>query len=130
MEKEIEKIQFELKDNELDSTKERESKEVPHTLILRRSIHEKQKLGIYTPLIFYFDFPLSIINNDPRTIRDTMHLQNGKFQKKAIIEEMAYLHKNEAWNIMEFLAKINLTCNKWMFKKKLNVEGRVEKYKA
>jgi hypothetical protein len=38
---ELEKIEFELKDNESDSTEERESKkQEPHTLVLRRSVQE------------------------------------------------------------------------------------------
>jgi hypothetical protein len=40
------------------------------------------------------------------------------------------LDKNEAWDLVEFPMGINPIGNKWVFKKKLNVEGKVEKYKA
>jgi hypothetical protein len=45
-------------------------------------------------------------------------------------KEMASLDKNEAWDLVEFPTGINPTGNKWVFKKKLNAEGKVEKYKA
>ena len=40
-------------------------------------------------------------------------------------EEMTSLDKNEAWDVVEFLID-----NKWVFKKKMNAEEKVEKYKA
>jgi hypothetical protein len=43
-EEEPEKIEFELKDNELDSTKEQELEDKePHTPVLRRSIRERMQ---------------------------------------------------------------------------------------
>ena len=43
---------------------------------------------------------------------------------------MASLHKNEAWDLVELLAGRKPIGRKWVFKKKINVEGKVEKYKA
>ena len=43
---------------------------------------------------------------------------------------MASLHKNEAWDLVELLARRKPIGRKWVFKKKMNVEGKVEKYKA
>jgi hypothetical protein len=45
-------------------------------------------------------------------------------------EEMAGLDKNEAWDLVEFLTQRNPIGSKWVFKKKMNAEGKVEKYKA
>jgi hypothetical protein len=45
-------------------------------------------------------------------------------------EEMASLDKNEAWDLVELPTGRNPIGSKWVFKKKLNVEGKVEKYKA
>ena len=44
--------------------------------------------------------------------------------------EMASLHKNEAWDLVEFPVGRKPIGSKWVFKKKMNVEGKVEKYKA
>jgi hypothetical protein len=47
-----------------------------------------------------------------------------------MVEEMVALDKNEAWDLVELLTRRNLIGNKWVFKKKLNAEGKVEKYKS
>jgi hypothetical protein len=45
-------------------------------------------------------------------------------------EEMEALDKSEDWDLVEFLTGIKPIGSKWVFKKKLNAEDKVEKYKA
>jgi hypothetical protein len=45
-------------------------------------------------------------------------------------EEMEALDKNESWDLVELLTRRNPIGSKWVFKKKLDVEGKVEKYKS
>ena len=45
-------------------------------------------------------------------------------------EEMDSLDKNEAWNIVQLPAGRKFVGRKWLFKKKLNAQGKVDKYKA
>eukprot|EP00253_Pinus_taeda_P029183 PITA_29183 len=47
-----------------------------------------------------------------------------------MVDEMASLHKNEAWDLVELLAGRKPIGSKWVFKKKTNAKGKVEKYKA
>eukprot|EP00253_Pinus_taeda_P019301 PITA_19301 len=47
-----------------------------------------------------------------------------------MVDEMAYLHKNVAWDLVELSAGRKPIGNKWVFKKKTNSEVKVEKYKA
>eukprot|EP00253_Pinus_taeda_P036357 PITA_36357 len=47
-----------------------------------------------------------------------------------MVDEMASLHKNEAWDLVELPAERKTIGSKWVFKKKTNIEGKVEKYKA
>ena len=56
-----------------------------------------------------------------------MNLEDSKLWKKAMVEEMDALDKNEAWDLVEFPTRRNAIGNKWVFKKKLNAEGKVEK---
>jgi hypothetical protein len=44
-------------------------------------------------------------------------------------EEMVSLDKNEAWDLVELSTRRNPISRKWVFKRKLNAEGRVEKSK-
>ena len=47
-----------------------------------------------------------------------------------MLDEMASLHKNKAWDLVELPAGRKPIGRKWVFKKRMNVEGKVEKYKA
>jgi hypothetical protein len=97
---------------------------------LRRPVRERRKLKRYTPPDFRSNFDLFIIDDDPRTVRKVVDLEDGKLWKKAMVEEMASLDKNEACNLVELLTRRNPMGRKWVFKKKLNVEGKVEKHKS
>jgi hypothetical protein len=47
-----------------------------------------------------------------------------------MVDKMAALDENEAWYLEELSNGRNIVGNKWVFKKKMNGEGKVEKYKA
>eukprot|EP00253_Pinus_taeda_P027181 PITA_27181 len=47
-----------------------------------------------------------------------------------MVDEIASLHKNEASDLVESSARRKPIGSKWVFKKKANAEGKVEKYKA
>ena len=40
------------------------------------------------------------------------------------------MDKNEAWDLVELPIGRKVVGSKWLFKKKLNAEGKVEKYKS
>jgi hypothetical protein len=80
--------------------------------------------------LFPFNFYLSITNYDPRTLGEEEDSEDGKLWKKAMVEEMASLDKNEAWELVELPTGINPIGRKWVFKNKISAEGKVEKYKS
>jgi hypothetical protein len=128
---EPEKIEFELDDAKYESNEEDEAEEEePHTPILRRSVRERRKPERYSPPDFHSNFSLSITDDDPRTVREAMNSEDSKLWKKAMVEEMDALDKNEAWDLVEFPVGRKYVGRKWLFKKKFNAEGKVEKYKA
>ena len=63
-------------------------------------------------------------------MREAVDSEDGNLWKRAMEEEMESLDKNEAWDLVEFPIRRNPIGIKWVFKKKLNVEGKVGKYKA
>ena len=79
----------------------------------------------YTSSDFHSNFSLSITDNYPRTVREAMDSKDGKLWKKAMDEEMVALDESKAWDLVDFPIG-----RKWVFKKKINVEGKMEKYKA
>jgi hypothetical protein len=108
---EPEKIEFDPKDDELDSTEEQDH----HTPFLRISVREKSLLERYNPSYFYSNFSLSITDDDPRDVRKAVDSEDGKLWEKAMVEEMASLDKNEAWDLVKLLTGRNLIGNKWVF---------------
>ena len=130
--KEPEKIEFELKEDESDSTtKEDSEEEEPQTPAVRRSVRERSQPERYIPSAFCSIFALTITDDDPRTVREAVDSEDGKLWKEAMVDEMTSLHKNEAWDLVELPAGRKPIGRKWVFKKKMNhVEGKVEKYKA
>jgi hypothetical protein len=97
---------------------------------LRRSDRERRLPERYSPFDFHSNFALSITDDDPRTVREAVDSEDGNLWKRAIEEEMASLDKNEAWDLVELPTGRKPIDNKWVFKKKLNAEGKVVKYKA
>ena len=97
---------------------------------MRRLVQERRLPERYTPSNFCSNFSLSITDDDPRTVKEAVDSKDGNIWKKSMDEEMGALVKNEAWDLVEFLTGRNPIGSKWVFKKKLNAEGKVEKYKA
>eukprot|EP00253_Pinus_taeda_P028097 PITA_28097 len=129
--KEPKKIEFELKEEESYSTVEEESEdEEPQTLTMRRSVRERRQPERYSPSAFCSNFGLSVTDDDPRIVKEAVDSEDGRLWKEAMVDEIESLHKNEAWDLVELLAERKSIGSKWVFKKKTNVEGKVEKYKA
>jgi hypothetical protein len=95
---------------------------------LRRSVQERRLIERYNPSNFLSKFSLCITDDGPRTSREEVDSEDGNLWKSAMDEEMASLDKNDAWDLVEFPTRRNLIGNKWVFKKKLNAERKVEKY--
>jgi hypothetical protein len=122
-----------LDDAKSESFEEEEAKkeeEEPHTPVLRRSVRDRRQPERYSPPDFRSNFSLSIIDDDPKIVREAMNSEDSKLWKKAMVEEMDALDKNEAWDIVELPARRKSVGRKWLFKKKFNAQGKVEKYKV
>ena len=102
----------------------------PQTPILRRSDYVRRRVERYSPLDFRSSFVLSTINDEPRFVKESVNFEEGKLWKKAMVEEMEALDKNEAWDLVELPDGRKPIGSKWVFKKKLNAVGKAEKYKA
>ena len=83
-----------------------------------------------SPPNFHYAFVLYTINDEPRYAKETINFEEGKLWKKATVEEMEALDKNESWYLIKFIdGRKLLVGSKWVFKKKLKVVGKFEKYK-
>jgi len=77
--KEPEKIEFDLKEEESDSTAKEESEdEESQTLGVRRSVRERRQLERYSMSTFCSIFFLSITDDDRRTVKEAVDSEDGK----------------------------------------------------
>jgi hypothetical protein len=73
---------------------------------------------------------LNTIDDEPRSVGEAVDLAKGKLWNDAMVKEMESLHKNETWDLFKFPSGRNSFGRKWVFKKKMNATGQVEKFKA
>ena len=86
-------------------------------------MRKRRKPERYIPCDFHVIFSLSFIYDDPITVREAVNSEDSKLWKKAMVEEMDALDKNEAWDIVELPAGRKSVGSKWLFKKKFNAQG-------
>ena len=60
------------------ATEEESKDEEPQTLGVRRSVRERRKLERHSPFAFYSNFSLSIIDDDPRNVKEEIDSEDGK----------------------------------------------------
>ena len=100
------------------------------TPAVRRSNRERRPVDRYSPPDFHCAFVLFAVSDEPRSIKEAVNSEECKLWKNAMVEEMEALDKNEAWDLVELPDGRKPIGSKWIFKKKLNAIGKVEKYKA
>jgi hypothetical protein len=73
---------------------------------------------------------LTATDEDPDSTREAFDSTEGRLWNDAMVKEMESLHKNETWDLVELPSGRNPIGSKWVFKKKTNAVGQVEKFKA
>jgi hypothetical protein len=73
---------------------------------------------------------LTATDNEPKSVREAVDSAEGQLWKDAMVEEMKSLHNNETWDSVELPSGRKPVGRKWVFKKKMNTSGQVEKFKA
>lgn len=70
------------------------------------------------------------VENDPKTYTEAMTSRDASFWKEAINEEMDSLLFNNTWVIVDLPPGSKSIGNKWVFKRKYNVDGSIQTFKA
>ena len=120
-----------MNDENLDQNDSSESnKEVEQqTLIVKSSCFTKQKLERYSQPDIHSSFALSTIEYDPKLVKEEVDLTEGKLWKRAMEKEIESLKKNKTWDLVALPDERKPFGSNWVFKKNMNVLGRVKKYK-
>ncbi|GJU37925.1 zinc finger, CCHC-type containing protein [Tanacetum coccineum] len=70
------------------------------------------------------------VENDPKTFDEAMKSQDVAFWKEAINDEMDSIMGNNTWVLVDLPPGCKSLGCKWIFKRKLKVDGTIEKFKA
>ncbi|GKA56682.1 zinc finger, CCHC-type containing protein, partial [Tanacetum coccineum] len=70
------------------------------------------------------------IRDDPKTFYEAMKSQDVAFWKEAINDEMDFIMGNNTWVLTDLPPGCRPLGCKWIFKRKMKVDGTVEKFKA
>ena len=66
------------------------------TPTLRRFDREMRPVDRYSPPYFHSAFVLSIVSDEPRSVKEAVNFEECKLWKNAMVEEIEALDKNEA----------------------------------
>ncbi|GJW28120.1 zinc finger, CCHC-type containing protein, partial [Tanacetum coccineum] len=70
------------------------------------------------------------IEEDPRTYNEAMQSWDAAFWKEAIDDEIASIMKNNTWVLFDLPPGCKPLGCKWIFKRKMKVDGTINKFKA
>ena len=70
------------------------------------------------------------LENDPETFEEAIKSQDSAFWKEAIQEEMDSIMGNKTWKLVDLPPGSKPIGCKWIFKRKMKVDGTIEKFKA
>ena len=70
------------------------------------------------------------VDDDPKTYSEAMSSRDSNFWKEAINDEMNSIMLNQTWVLTDLPPGAKPIGCKWIFKKKLNTNGSIDKFKA
>src|SRR6266542_437077 len=79
---------------------------------------------------FSDDFIVYLVDDTPRTIAEAYGSPDADYWKEAIRSEMDSIMSNGTWEVVDRPYGCKPVGCKWVFKKKLRPDGKIEKYKA
>ena len=71
-----------------------------------------------------------IIEEDPKTFTEAMTSRDVAFWKEAIQDEMDSIINNNTWELSDLPPGCKALGNRWIFKRKIKVDGSIDKFKA
>ena len=76
------------------------------------------------------DFYTFLLEDDPKTYNEAMMSVDALFWKKTVNDEMNSLRINKTWVLSDLPPGCKTIGCKWIFRKKLRIDGSLEKFKA
>ena len=71
-----------------------------------------------------------MLEGEPQTHKEEMNSTKGLMCKEAIQSEIDSMLQNHTWVLVDLPPGCKILSSKWVFKRKMKVEGSIDKYKA
>jgi hypothetical protein len=91
---------------------------------LRRSKRQRKAIS------FGSDFYTYLVDNEPKNFYEAISSSDSKFWKEAIKTEIDSIEKNKTWILVDLPQGSKPNGCKWIFKRKYNPDGSIDKYKV
>ena len=92
----------------------------------RRSTRERRRPDFYMGLHEI----LVVDTEDPLTYEEAIQRKDSKAWQEAMESEMQSMHENKVWILVDLPEGKKAIQNKWIFKRKMNLNGNMSTYKA
>ena len=93
---------------------------------LRRSTRDRRRPEFYMGL----HEVLVIDTEDPLTYEEAMERKDSKSWQEAMESEIQSMYDNQVWNLVDLPEGKKIVRNKWVFKRKIDMNGNITTYKA
>ena len=67
---------------------------------------------------------------DPTSVQETLTRSDKEEWRKVMEKEIDSLHSNNVWVLVKPPPNQKVVGSKWVFKRKVNADGEIERYKA
>ena len=76
------------------------------------------------------DFVPLLLENEPQTFKVAMSSSELTYQKEAVNSEIESILSNHTWELVDLPPGNKPLGSKWIFKRKMNTDGTIDKYKT
>ncbi|KAL5768001.1 hypothetical protein ACOSP7_014581 [Xanthoceras sorbifolium] len=87
----------------------------------------REKYGVFTPKICAAQPLVSNVDDEPKNVKEAITNANWFAAMKL---EFDALISNKTWSLVPYEPSMNIDGNKWVFRRKFNQDGSLQKYKA
>ena len=71
-----------------------------------------------------------MLEGETQTFKEALNSTKNLMWKEAIKSEIDFILHNHTWKLVNLPSGCKLLCFKWVFKRKMKVDGSIDKYKA
>ncbi|WKA09039.1 hypothetical protein VitviT2T_026717 [Vitis vinifera] len=93
-------------------------------------VEPRRSKRVRTEKSFGLDFLTFMLEGEPQTFKEAVNSTEGLMWKEAIKSEIDSILQNHTWELVDLPPGCKPLSSKWIFKRKMKVDGSIDKYKA